>query len=180
MGNGPRGTCHSVSSVTASAAGRSADAVFGMPIRFVGIAGHGASQRVVPIANAALRIGRRRASLHALAIECALPDRTLQWRLKKYTRCSACDMLAYSLLAHAAWDLEREGWNVKRIAGAAGFGSREAFTNYVRRHLGLTPRQLSSAGATRAIVDSWLAALNGLRNHVMATAVPINALRDSL
>jgi AraC-like DNA-binding protein len=117
--------------------------------------------RVAVIVDAAIRIGHRRASLRDLAVACHMAPRTIQWRLAE-TRVTPCNLLAYCLILHAAWRLEHLGWNIKRTAAVSGFATREAFSNYLRRHGALKATQLARPGGMRSV----LVALNtALRDH---------------
>jgi len=95
---------------------------------------------------AAAVAGRRRTQVVTLATMCAIPIRTLEWRLHAAGVLPARKPLGWMLSLHSVWRLDVLGWPLKRAAHAAGFSSSEGLGNYVSRHLGARPIELARSG----------------------------------
>jgi hypothetical protein len=115
---------------------------------------------VTSVVSAAIRIGHERVDVRDLARACGAAPRTVHWRLTT-TPMTARRLLAWSLVLHAAWRRECNGWNIKRAAHAAGFGSRDAFANYIQRNARMRASELSAPGTVRRLGDRFLEEVGG-------------------
>ena len=116
---------------------------------------------IEPIVQVAILIGHRRRHVHDLARVCGTAPRTIHWRLATAGPMTARQLLAWALALHAAWRRERLGWNVKQVSAAAGFDTRGAFANYIRRNVWMTPGQLSAPGTVDLLTNQFIAHIGG-------------------
>ena len=109
---------------------------------------------------AAAILTTRRISVEQLARACGCSRRTLECRVKREGLVGPRQIVAWSTVLHALWRVERQGWNLKRAAHAAGFDA-ELFTAYVKRHLGQPPSQVLRNGGFDRALTRWAALVAG-------------------
>ncbi len=130
--------------------------------------------RIENTVRAAIVIGHRRTDIDDLARACGIAPRTLHLRLASSPTMTARQLLAWALVLHATWRLERLEWNIKRTAAAAGFTTRDAFANYVRRNVSVRPALLASRGAVVLVCEQCVARLGGDRSLAAAKRAPVD------
>jgi AraC-like DNA-binding protein len=91
---------------------------------------------------AAAIVGTNRGTVKAFARACGVSPRTIEGRLQSHGLVGPRKLLAWMHTAHLAWLLDNTRWPIKRIASEAGFSSTVGLSNFVRRHLGKSPRQI--------------------------------------
>ena len=107
----------------------------------------------------AAAIGWQRTSVADLATACHIAERTVDWRLAHAGLISGSALLGQILCVHSVWRMEVLGWSPKQTAGRSGFGNVAAFTNFLKRHTGMTPGAAIAEGGGRWLLAQLLASL---------------------
>lgn len=90
-------------------------------------------------------------------------SRTVERRLAAASMPQASELLAWTVLLHAAWKRQISLWPYKRIANAAGFPSQAAFYAYQRRHLSNAPNAFGFRMDFRDLLDRFVGRLKNCR-----------------
>jgi len=112
------------------------------------------STTVSDIVAAAILGGHRRITVSVLAQICALPIRTLEWRLRACGAPEARRMLGWVLSLHVLWRLDMLRRTPKQVAAASGFRSAEAMSAFVGRQTGCRPRAVMASGGFERLLDA--------------------------
>jgi hypothetical protein len=109
----------------------------------------------------AIAVGKKRVPVGAFARLLGIPERTLDSRLKRWQLPPASFVLGWTLALHTIWRTDVLGWTLKRAALTAGFAAPERLADYVERHVGRRPSQLTLYGGFPQLLDRFLGVMRG-------------------
>jgi hypothetical protein len=112
------------------------------------------------IAIGAVVLAKRRRHVPELATACHRSVSALNAQLRKAKRVPPEMLLGRLTSLHAVQKMEALCRSVKRVASEMGFGSAEAFSQYVARHLGARPQELLNVGGFIACLERFPEALS--------------------
>ncbi len=97
---------------------------------------------VAQILMGSVFLGVRKTGPGDLAAMCTMSVRSIEHRLAQAGLRTPHWILGWMCTLHSLWRLEQLQRDVKEVARTAGFETRQAFTNYVRRYAGFPPVSL--------------------------------------
>jgi len=112
-------------------------------------------KQILELALAAAILGCRRTSVSEFARVCGIAVRTAEWRFSEAAYMSPAKLLAWSLCLNAAWRLDLTQSSIKSVARESGFGTTPAFSNFIKRLTGLTPRGLRESEGFDGLCDRF-------------------------
>ena len=100
--------------------------------------------------------GRRRTSVSELSRLCGISSDTVENRLRASGAPPPRCVLGRTMALHVAWCCGVLGWPLKRAAWEAGFSNSATLSNYILRHAGVRPTELSRLGGFSGLLESFL------------------------
>jgi hypothetical protein len=113
------------------------------------------------IVVAAALLGRRRRYVRDLAVACRRSIVALERQLRNAGLEPPENILGRAISLHGAWRIEVLSQQVKQAAADMGFGSPQAFSNYIMRHTGMRPRTLAEMGTFSGLLARFAESLRG-------------------
>jgi hypothetical protein len=109
--------------------------------------------RAKDIVATAVVAGRRRTYVRELSRFCGVPVRTIKSRLSSSRLVNPEHLIGQMIALHSLWRLDVLAWSPKRAFLAAGFNSRDAWSDYVTRHAGAHPPRLLFDGGFAGLLE---------------------------
>ena len=128
-------------------------------MRVLGHLSSSPSSRALDTVAATLFLAKRHVRVQQVADFLAVPRRTLEFQLKVARLPVPERLLGWSTALHTMWRLDVLRWPLKRAATHADFRTSAALANYVNRHVGARPAQLSQEGGFTALLERFLTVL---------------------
>lgn len=126
---------------------------------------HGISQAARAVVVLAAIAAKRRLTVHDFAAICGLSVGAVAYRLRRGGLSPPHSLTGLFLTLHTVWRLDVLGWTSKHAAIQGGFHSPAALANYIRRHTGRTPGELTSQLGFVRLASSMESLLSAADDH---------------